>query len=81
MFRFHGGWVAEDIYFLGFGGVINYRGLRIGGLSGIYKPHDYHKGYFERFPYSESHKRSIYHVRSFQVNRFLRVKSMTDSSE
>ena len=47
--------------------------LTIGGLSGIYKGHDYLKGRFERPPYSENAKRSVYHVRN--IDEF-RLKSM-----
>jgi lariat debranching enzyme len=36
--------VAPNIYFLGMSGVVNFGGLRIGGLSGIYKKFDYKKG-------------------------------------
>ena len=63
----YGGWVAPNIYYLGYCGVINYGGVRIGGLSGIYKGHDYKMGHFEKPPYNESTVRSAYHVRSFDV--------------
>ena len=46
-FRYHGGWVCENIYYLGHAGVINYKGLRIGGVSGIFKHGDYLRGLFE----------------------------------
>lgn len=38
--------MAPNIYFLGFAGVIKFGNIRIGGLSGIYKEYDYHKGTF-----------------------------------
>lgn len=38
---YHGGWVAPNIYYLGATGVVNVGGLRIAGLSGIYK-HDHY---------------------------------------
>jgi lariat debranching enzyme len=41
---YYGGYVAPDIYFLGFAGVVNYRGLRIAGISGIYNDRHYHSG-------------------------------------
>jgi lariat debranching enzyme len=41
---YYGGWLAEGIYYLGAAGSIMINGLRISGLSGIYKSHDYTKG-------------------------------------
>ena len=63
----YGGWVAPNIYYLGYAGVVNFGGIRIAGLSGIYKGHDYNKGHFERPPYNNSTVRSAYHVRSLDV--------------
>ncbi|KAI9093725.1 lariat debranching enzyme, C-terminal domain-containing protein [Phlyctochytrium arcticum] len=75
---FHGGWVAPNIYFLGFAGVVKFGGLRIGGMSGIYKKHDYDRGYYERQPFSEAHSRSIYHLRKFNVFRMAQITEPMD---
>lgn len=45
-YRYHGGWVAPNIYYLGTAGSVLVNGLRISGASGIFKSHDYHKGAF-----------------------------------
>eukprot|EP00054_Salpingoeca_dolichothecata_P027526 m.202541 g.202541 ORF g.202541 m.202541 type:complete len:924 (-) comp25984_c1_seq9:87-2858(-) len=63
----YGGWVAPNIYYLGYAGVVNFGGLRIGGLTGIYKQHDYFKGHYEQPPLNDKSKRSFYHIRSFEV--------------
>lgn len=42
--RYYGGWAAPNIFFLGYSGVLNYGGLRIGGFSGIFKRYDFFKG-------------------------------------
>lgn len=45
--RYHGGWLAPDIYFLGFAGCLLVDGwLRIAGASGIWKSGDWKKGAF-----------------------------------
>ena len=43
---YHGGWLAENIYYLGAAGSVMVNGFRIIGASGIYKDHDYGKGPF-----------------------------------
>lgn len=66
---YYGGWVAPNIYYLGFGGVVTYKGIRIGGLSGVYNQRHYRMGHFELPPFSEDSMRSIYHVRELEVFR------------
>lgn len=42
--RYHGGWLAPNIYYLGAAGSVKVNGIRIAGASGIYKPNDYFTG-------------------------------------
>ncbi|CAF0949157.1 unnamed protein product [Adineta steineri] len=70
----YGGWVAPNIYYMGYANVVNFNGLRIGGLSGIYKPHDYNLGHYELPPFDEKTIRSIYHIRSLDVYRIKQLQ-------
>ncbi|KAI0255194.1 lariat debranching enzyme, C-terminal domain-containing protein [Lactifluus subvellereus] len=72
---YHGGWLAPNIYFLGYAGCVQVNGVRIAGASGIFKQHDYHRGHFERQPYDNSTKRSIYHIREYNVRRLSLLSS------
>ncbi|TRY91834.1 hypothetical protein DNTS_027189 [Danionella cerebrum] len=74
----YGGWVAPNIYYLGYAGIIRFKGVRIGGLSGIYKSHDYKKGHFEFPPYSPDTLRSVYHIRNIDVFKLKQVKMPID---
>jgi lariat debranching enzyme len=75
---FHGGWAAPNIYYLGAAGVIQVGNLRIGGLSGIYKSHDYIKAHNETLPYYPNEIKSIYHVRSYDVFKLHQIEEPMD---
>eukprot|EP00760_Papus_ankaliazontas_P004524 PhM_4_TR11936/c0_g1_i1/m.75886/K18328/DBR1; lariat debranching enzyme len=66
---YYGGWVAPNIYFLGVGGVVRFGGLRIAGLSGIYKHGHHTMNYIEKVPYDRDTERSVYHMRTFEVSK------------
>ncbi|KAH9574598.1 hypothetical protein CY35_01G066900 [Sphagnum magellanicum] len=75
---YYGGFVAPNIYFLGFAGVVQFGGIRIGGLSGIYKDHDFHKGHFKCAPYNKDNIKSVYHVRQYDVLKLMEVRGAID---
>ncbi|KAJ2158540.1 lariat debranching enzyme [Coemansia sp. RSA 552] len=74
----YGGWVAPNIYFLGSSGVVRFGGLRIGGISGIYKDHDYPKGFFEYPPFGGHARSAMHHVRSFEAFKMLQIRQPLD---
>lgn len=66
---YYGGWVAPNIYYLGYAGVINVNGVKIGGVSGIYDRKHYHYPHYESYPYTPETLRSVYHVRELEIFR------------
>ncbi|RXK38123.1 hypothetical protein M231_04584 [Tremella mesenterica] len=76
---YHGGWLAEGIYYLGAGGSVLVNGLRIVGASGIYKGHDYNKGHFEKVPYDKNTLRSVYHTRQYDILKLMQLPQRPDT--
>jgi lariat debranching enzyme len=65
---YYGGWAAPNIYFLGYSGVVNFAGYRIGGVSGIYNAKDYRSGHFERPPFAMHNQvRTAFHTREYEI--------------
>lgn len=58
--------------------MVQFGGLRIAGLSGIYKKQDYLKGHFEVPPYSPGNIRSAYHVKCMEINKLMGVQGHLD---
>jgi len=76
----YGGWVAPNMYFLGYSGCVRVNNeLVVAGLSGIYNPAHYSFGRFERVPYSESMLRSVFHVKRHDVRRLEMLAEMKKS--
>ncbi|CAJ0593293.1 unnamed protein product [Cylicocyclus nassatus] len=77
----NGGWVAPNIYYMGFANVIRFAGLRIAGLSGIYNGREFNRGHYERPPYKDrSDIVSSYHVRNIDVWRLKQLRPADDDS-
>ncbi|KAJ7439510.1 Metallo-dependent phosphatase-like protein [Mycena latifolia] len=72
---YHGGWLAPNIYFLGYAGCVLVDGwLRIAGASGIYEAVDFRKGHFERIPFTPSTLVSAYHTRQYDVTHLMQLE-------
>lgn len=75
---YYGGWVAPNMYYLGPANVLRFGPLRIAGLSGIWKEHDYHKPHHERLPFSRRDVKSFYSQREVDVRKLLLLREPVD---
>ncbi|KAJ2571235.1 lariat debranching enzyme [Coemansia sp. RSA 1813] len=75
---YYGGWAAPNIFYMGGSSVVRFGGLRIGGVSGIFKDFDFAKGYYEHPPFRGHSRASMHHVRSFEIFKMLQVRTPLD---
>ena len=67
----HGGFIAENIYYLGRAGIVDYKGIRICGYSGVYSSKNYVKPFPNDFK-TVNDRKSGMHVREYsQLQIFL----------
>lgn len=64
-----GGWVAPNMYFIGYSGVVQFNGVRIGGLSGIFNNKSYTTLRTEKSPFDTSSVHSVNYVRQRDVQK------------
>eukprot|EP00818_Percolomonas_sp_WS_P007263 CAMPEP_0117441918 /NCGR_PEP_ID=MMETSP0759-20121206/3881_1 /TAXON_ID=63605 /ORGANISM="Percolomonas cosmopolitus, Strain WS" /LENGTH=634 /DNA_ID=CAMNT_0005233785 /DNA_START=19 /DNA_END=1923 /DNA_ORIENTATION=+ len=79
----YGGWVSENIFYLGRCGTIRFgysehNSVLIGGVSGIFKQYNFEKGFFEKYPLAENEKRSVYHIRHWDQWRMEQLHDLPD---
>ncbi|KAJ2449093.1 lariat debranching enzyme [Coemansia sp. RSA 2424] len=75
---YYGGWAAPNIYYMGGSGVVKFGGLRIGGITGIFKDFDYAKGHYETPPFRGHGRASMHHVRSYEAFKMLQIRKPLD---
>ncbi|CUM64686.1 uncharacterized protein PRCAT00002295001 [Priceomyces carsonii] len=71
-----GGWIAPNIYYLGEFGCVSYKGILIGGISGIYNRYSFFHSSSERLPYNEKTIRSVYHVKPKSFVKLYLMKNL-----
>jgi len=69
---YFGGWVAENIYYLGHSGVIRIKKgdleFKLGGISGIFHEKDFFVcRNLNKMPFDGFVKRSVYHTREMEI--------------
>lgn len=69
-----GGWVAPNIYYLGYSNVVRVckgnASIRIGGISGIFKIYDFNNPKYDAYPFDADTIRNAYHYKQLEVYKF-----------
>ena len=76
----YGGWIARNIYYMGYSNVVKVNGVRIGGISGIYNQISANKGHHESLPYDNLTIESVCHTRSIEAFRLLQLNERLGKS-
>ncbi|KAM0735942.1 Lariat debranching enzyme [Formica fusca] len=77
-YKYYSGEKKAPVLTIFIGGVVQVAGVRIAGLSGIYKSQHWMQGHYEKPPYTDSTIRSIYHIRNLEVFRLKQLSGKID---
>lgn len=75
---YYGGWAAPNIYYLGAANVLRLGPIRIAGMSGIWRGHNYRKPHHERLPFGGDDVKSFYSIREIDVRKLLLLQTQVD---
>ncbi|KAH6610151.1 lariat debranching enzyme [Trichoderma cornu-damae] len=75
---YYGGWAAPNIYYLGAANVLRLGPIRIAGMSGIWRGHNYRKPHHERLPFNADDVKSFYSIREVDVRKLLLLRTQVD---
>ena len=75
---YYGGWAAPNIYYMGAANVVNLGGVRIAGMSGIWKGYDYRKPHCHLDTLRPDDARGVYHTREIDIRKLLLLRSQID---
>lgn len=71
----YGGWVAPNMYYVGYANVLRYKNVRIAGLTGIFCDRCVQRSHDERLPLDNNAVRHVYHSRFVDAWRMMQVRT------
>ena len=75
----YGGFIADNIYYTGRASIIDFCGLRIGALSGVYVDHMFNTPIFEKFPIRGNAMKTVHYVRSFSQYQLMCYENVPEA--
>ena len=67
----YGGFIADNLYYAGRSSILDYKGLRISTLSGIFNESIFNQLLFEKFPIRNGDIKTNHYIRSFSLYQLL----------
>ena len=69
----YGGWIANNIYYMGYANVVKVNGVRIAGISGVFNLANANKGHYEAMPYRSPMLETMRYTRWVDTFRLLQL--------